>query len=188
MRQADVARATRVGGVQPLQVVVQRIAVLDADHRGEPPRRLVRPDVARRARQPDLVRVTLQHEIDGVVLTRGLRDGLGVTRRGQRPLLDIDDEEGGVQSTATHLRQVHLERTVLAGVELRVVHVRQGDVDMGVEGQRMVLCLRGGAEQQGQAESSFHLPPVEKRCLRHQKSIETVNCPKRGGWKRIGWR
>ena len=120
----------------------------------------------------------LQHQVDGVVLSRRLCHRLRISCGRQRPLCHVDHEEGCIEPTAAHLGKVDLEWPVLARVELRILHVRQGDVDVRVEGEGVVLRLRRGAEEQDRGQ---RVPP-------HQKSIDTVSCPNRGGWKRIGCR
>ena len=135
--QAQVAHPALPGAVDCVQAAAQRVAVLDADHRRQHAVGVVLPHVGGRAGETDAVRVPCQQGFDAGIAALGGGDRRLVALRGQRSLLDIEDEERGVEPALLHLAQVDLEPGVGAGVVAVLLHVGARDVDVRVERERL---------------------------------------------------
>ena len=161
--QADGTRAAIERGVEAVDVVAERVGVLDLDRRREQAGLVVGEQLFGRGGQADAVGIHHQHAADAVVFLAGLFHRLGVAGVVELVLRHPDHEERRVQAAALHLAQVDQQAGIVPDVEARLAHVVEGDVDMGVDGdRRILLCLRGqrtgeaqGGEE-GEADSRVH--------------------------------
>ena len=161
--QADRARTAVVGGVEAMQVVAERVGVLDLDGGREQARLVVGHQLLGRGGQADAVGILHQHAADAVVLLARLLHRLGVAGSVELVLRHPDHEERRVEPTAFHLAQVDQQAGVVAHVEARLAHVVERDVDVGVDGDRRTglrLCRQrerapeGG--EKGETDSRVH--------------------------------
>ena len=194
--QPQVARAKVVVGVQDPQVTPQRMAVLDADERRQPPLAVNAANVCGRPRQHDGLRILhVRHPPDGGKLGEGVRHGAGVPGRVALALPHVDDEEDRIQPPVLHPHQVDLPASPLGlpgivalGTKIgRNVHVRVHGEDSGVDG-------RGTGQKFGVTvcRYRFHIaspnlrvhPGVGRRATRPRSRRCRLLCGRKNGTER----
>ena len=135
------------------QVGADGISVLDPDHRDRAPGLRDAGHVGGRQRQLDLFRRNLLRQpVHRIKLRHRLAIGVRVARRRQRPLRHLHDEEGHVEASVSHLRQVRLRHKTtgvvagggeMGGLEIDVRVDRQHSlVDRTRPGHKRGICRR----------------------------------------------
>ena len=141
--EAEVAGAELVVLLEQRQVLADREAVLDPDHRDQLPLGVDPFRVVRAIGDLDDVRMHRSGAVDGVELGHRPLPGRFVVLGRPLALAEIDDEEPHVEAALLHPRVVHLEVLVdVSGVHL-VGGVVEGDVNVGVEGHHRVVDAAG---------------------------------------------
>ncbi len=142
MGQAEIARTASKGCIESIQIVPERIPVLDTDGQAQQTLRMVFAHIAWRERGAHAPWIFCQQHVDGRIFSVGLRHRIGVAFRAQRPLPHVDHQKRGIHAAALHLGQVHLQHAVATRIEMRLTHVIQWNVDVRIQRQRP---LRWGA-------------------------------------------